>query len=475
MPKSYKKLALSELYFKLGELYKRYESFRARGFKLDMSRGKPSPEQLSLSDGLFSVIDEKNCFSSDGTDARNYGTLAGLGEAKRMFAELCGVDETQTLIGGNSSLEMMYDAVVCAMLFGVDEESPPWIKQGKIKFLCPSPGYDRHFAICQALDIEMIPVAMTDDGPDMNEVERFVALDRTVKGIWCVPKYSNPTGAVYSDETIQRFAAIDAAAGDFRIFWDNAYIVHDLYRPIGQKNIFSLIRGTKNENTVYEFVSTSKMTFPGAGVAAMISSQKNISYALKHLGVKTISYDKINQLRHALFFADSDSLYRHMRRHAELLTPKFELVLSVLSEELEGLNIAEWTIPKGGYFISLDVLPHTARKVWELCNDAGLKLTDAGATFPYGKDPFDRNLRIAPSYPKRDELKIAAEILCVCVKLAAAEKIIHDKEADNEDSSSCGRAESGKGRFALIRRHDRHRTFKARPYRRIRRRVSRDR
>ena len=404
-------------------LLSEYENIKKQGLSLDMSRGKPSPEQVSISDGILTVLKTgEDCKSSGGADMRNYGLLAGCEDARRLFGELCGVAPAQVIVGGSSSLNMMYDTVARAMFFGVGGHKA-WKELERVKFLCPCPGYDRHFAICAAFGIEMINVRMTESGPDMDEVERLVSSDESIKGIWCVPKFSNPTGVIYSDETIARFARLRPAAKDFRIFWDNAYIVHDFGKIQEIPNIFDLTRGTENEDIAYMFISTSKITYPGAGVAAMISSEKNIADTLPLLGVQNISYDKINQLRHAKYFGTAEALRKQMALHAAVLKRKFDIVLSAFSAELSGLGIAEWTEPKGGYFISLDVLPGTARRVWQLCKGAGVTLTNVGATFPYGIDPEDTNLRIAPSYPSDADLSRATEVLCLCVKLAAAEKL----------------------------------------------------
>lgn len=409
------------------ELSAEYEKIKAEGLSLDMSRGKPASAQIDCSDGILTVLKTgADCRTAAGADARNYGMLAGIPEARELFGSLCGVPSDCVIVGGNSSLTMMYDAMVRAMLFGVAKDKTPWIKQDGIKFLCPCPGYDRHFAICQELCIEMINIPMTDSGPDMDMTERLVASDEKIKGIWCVPKYSNPTGATYSDDTVKRFAALSPKADDFRIFWDNAYIVHDFGVPDGLLNIFDLTRGTKNEDIVYMFTSTSKITYPGAGVAVMASSKSNTEHALLHMGKQSISYDKINQLRHVKFFGTAENLKKHMRAHAAVLKPKFDMVEKAFESELSGLDIAKWTDPRGGYFISLDVLPGTAKRVWELCKNAGVTLTSVGATLPYGKDPSDTNLRIAPSYPTESELASAARVLCVCVKLASAEKLLSE-------------------------------------------------
>ena len=404
-------------------LLSEYENIKKQGLSLDMSRGKPSPEQVSLSDGILTVLKTgEDCKSSGGADMRNYGLLAGCEDARSLFGELCGVAPAQVIVGGSSSLNMMYDTVARAMFFGVGGHKA-WKELERVKFLCPCPGYDRHFAICAAFGIEMINIGMTESGPDMDEVERLVSSDESIKGIWCVPKFSNPTGVIYSDETIARFARLRPAAKDFRIFWDNAYIVHDFGKIQEIPNIFDLTRGTENEDIAYMFVSTSKITYPGAGVAAMISSEKNIADTLSHMTVQSISYDKINQLRHAKYFGTAENLKKHMSLHAKVLKRKFDIVLSAFENNLSGLGIAEWTKPEGGYFISLDVLPGTAKRVWQLCKEAGVTLTNVGATFPYGIDPEDKNLRIAPSYPSDADLSRATEVLCLCVKLAAAEKL----------------------------------------------------
>ncbi len=419
----YSEMTESGLSSLCGSLLSEYENIKAQGLSLDMSRGKPSPEQVSISDGILTVLRTgEDCKSSGGADMRNYGLLAGCEDARRLFGELCGVAPAQVIVGGSSSLNMMYDTVARAMFFGVGGHTA-WKNLEKVKFLCPCPGYDRHFAICAAFGIEMINIGMTESGPDMDEVERLVSSNESIKGIWCVPKFSNPTGVIYSDETIARFARLRPAAKDFRIFWDNAYIVHDFGKIQEIPNIFDLTRGTENEDIAYMFVSTSKITYPGAGVAAMISSEKNIADTLPLLGVQNISYDKINQLRHAKYFGTAEALRKQMALHAAVLKRKFDIVLSAFSAELSGLGIAEWTEPKGGYFISLDVLPGTARRVWQLCKGAGVTLTNVGATFPYGIDPEDKNLRIAPSYPSDADLSRATEVLCLCVKLAAAEKL----------------------------------------------------
>ncbi|MGN1095111.1 MAG: aminotransferase class I/II-fold pyridoxal phosphate-dependent enzyme [Eubacteriales bacterium] len=405
------------------ELLAEYEKTKLLGLRLDMSRGKPSREQLDLSDAMLSILEDgDDCISESGTDVRNYGLLSGIPEAKKLFADICGVESENVFIGGSSSLQLMFDTVARAELFGVSNDDIPWSKCEKIKFLCPAPGYDRHFKICETFGIEMIPVKMNEDGPDMDTVEKLVSSDESIKGIWCVPKHSNPTGAIYSENVVKRFAALNPAAKDFRIFWDNAYMIHDLYDDTpALPNIFDFIKGTKNEDMVYMFVSTSKMTYSGSGISALITSKKNMEHALSYITAQVISYDKVNQLRHVRFFGNAEGLLSHMKKHASLMRPRFEAVLDAFSRELSGLEIARWTHPTGGYFISLDITAGSAKRVYKLCAEAGVKLTNVGATYPYGIDPDDSNLRIAPSYPELPELEKAAEILCLCVKIAAVE------------------------------------------------------
>lgn len=406
------------------ELEARYDAFVARGLKLDMTRGKPSSAQLDLANGMLALPGANDLVASDGSDTRNYGGLDGLPEMKALFAEMLEVPAAQVIVGGNSSLTMMHDAVVRALVHGVPDGSGAWAKQPKVKFLCPSPGYDRHFAICEHHGIEMIAVDLNDAGPDMAQVERLVAEDASIKGMWCVPKYSNPTGTTYAPEVVRRLASMKTAAADFRLFWDNAYAVHDLYAE-GDRlaDIISACQAAGNPNRPFVFASTSKISFAGSGIAAMASSPANVADAKKHLGIQTIGPDKVNQLRHVRFFKDYKGLLGHMQRHAELLRPKFEAVTSIFERELGGKGIATWTSPRGGYFISLDTPDGCAKEVVRLADKAGVKLTGAGATYPYGRDPRDRNIRIAPSMPPLDQIRVAMEVVAICVQLASARKL----------------------------------------------------
>lgn len=408
------------------KLLKEYSEQKSRGLKLDMSRGKPGKDQLDITMGMLGVISsDVDCASSSGIDCRNYGLLDGIPEAKKLFSDLLGIKESRILVAGNSSLNLMYDTVARAMLYGVLGSEKPWAKLDKVKFLCPAPGYDRHFAICESLGIEMITVPMTADGPDMDIVEKLAASDDSIKGIWCVPKYSNPGGITYSDETVKRFAALKTAAKDFRIFWDNAYAVHDfdVDAPTKLLDIFDEAEKCGNLDKIFYFASTSKISFPGSGVAIMAASEANLAQIKKVMTVQTIGYDKINMMRHVKYFKNANGIIEHMRAHSAIIKPKFDIVLQTLENELADTGVAVWTTPKGGYFVSLDVLNGCAKRVYSLVSELGVTLTPAGATFPYGVDPDDRNIRIAPTFPPNDELKLASEILCLCVKLAALEKL----------------------------------------------------
>lgn len=395
---------------------------------LDITRGKPNQAQLDLSTNMLTIVSDRgDCFSASGLDCRNYGILDGLPETKQLFSDLLGIPSEQILVLGNSSLNVMYDTMVRAMLFGVAGGYEPWSRQGRIKFICPSPGYDRHFTICRTLGIEMIPVKMNDDGPDMDEVYNIACSDPSVKGMWCVPKFSNPGGVTYSDEVVDLIAAMHPAAPDFRIFWDNAYAVHELYdEEVHLADIFEKAKEYGTEDNIFYFASTSKITFPGSGLAIMAASQKNLEQLRPIIATQTIGYDKINQMRHVKFFGNADGIRAHMRRHADIIRPKFELVESIFHEHLDGADIAQWSEPRGGYFISLNVLEGCARRVYQLARSVGVTLTTAGSTYPYGRDPRNSNLRIAPTFPEQEELKQAIEILCSCVKLACAEKLLKD-------------------------------------------------
>ncbi len=405
---------------------KEYEAYKRKGQRLDMSRGKPGPDQLALSAPMLDVLSsQSDLAAADGTDCRNYGCLDGIPEAKQLMGGLLGLPAENMIVGGNSSLSMMYDTVARAMLHGVYGSPEPWCRLKKVKFLCPVPGYDRHFAICQHFGIEMINIPMNEDGPDMDLVERLVREDDSIKGIWCVPKFSNPSGLTYSDQVVRRFARLSPKAPDFRIFWDNAYFIHELTEEqVPLLNLFLEARKNGREDMVFIFCSTSKISYPGSGLAAMGASFHNIQNIKMHMTVQTIGNDKMNQLRHVRFFRDEAGVLAHMEKHAQLIYPKFQLVERILEEELGCCGIARWTRPKGGYFISLDTQPGCAKRVVSLCREAGVVMTPAGSTFPCGIDPDDTNIRIAPTYPSLEELESAAKILCLCVKIAAAEKMM---------------------------------------------------
>lgn len=406
-------------------LLSEYNEYKSKNLSLDLSRGKPNSDQLDISLPLLSESrPREKCFSENGIDCRNYGVLDGIPEMKRLFADTLGLKEEYIAVGGNSSLQLMYDTLTRAMLFGVLGSPRPWCREEGLKWICVTPGYDRHFKMTELMGFELLSVKMTAKGPDMDEVERL-ALDPKVKGIWCVPKYSNPSGNTYSDETVRRLAKMKCAAPDFRIMWDNAYAVHDLNEN-GDKllDIFSEAEKYGNLDRIFYYSSTSKITFPGAGVALMAASPANLKQISKYLGAQTIGYDKLNQLRHTSYFKNADDVHAHMMTLARLIGKKFEITLGNL-EALEGLGIAEWTKPNGGYFVSLDVMPGTAKRVYDLMKDAGVVLTNVGATFPYGIDPEDKNLRIAPTYPTDEDLDLATKILVIAVKIAALEKMLN--------------------------------------------------
>src|SRR5512133_200279 len=418
------KVPASELAQRREELKLRYEAYGARNLKLDMTRGKPGSDQLALANGMLANLGPDDVKASDGTDIRNYGGLDGLPEMKALFGQILGAPADQVIVGGNSSLQIMHDTIVRAMLFGVVDGQAPWATQ-RPKFLCPVPGYDRHFAICEHLGIEMINVELRDDGPDMAVVERLVGSDASIKGIWCVPKYANPSGITYSSEVVERLARMRAAAPDFRIFWDNAYVVHDLYDTTDAlDDILAACTKAGNQNRPYEFASTSKISFAGGGVAAMVSSPANVADVKNHLAFQTIGPDKVIQLRHCRYFRDIDGIRSQMQRHAALIRPKFEAVIDSFERELAGKGIAHWTRPRGGYFISLDTMDGCASTVVKMADAAGVKLTAAGATFPYGKDPRDRNIRVAPTLPPLAQVQLAMEVVCCCVELASVERLL---------------------------------------------------
>lgn len=426
MKKAYQELSRDQLLELHEQLTKEYEDAKGKGLSLDMSRGKPGISQLDMGMDIFDVLNsQSNMKSMENVDVRNYGVLDGLLEAKHMMADIMGVSADNVIVCGNASLTIMYDTVSRSMTHGV-MGSTPWCKLDQVKFLCPAPGYDRHFAITEHFGIEMIPVHMTPQGPDMDMVEKLVAEDPSIKGIWCVPKYSNPQGYSYSDETVRRFAAMKPAAEDFRIFWDNAYAVHHLYEDRQDEilEILSECEKAGNPDMVYEFASTSKISFSGAGIAAIASSKGNLDFIKKSMAIQTIGFDKINQLRHVRYFKDFEGIKAHMRKHAAILRPKFEAVQEVLERELDGLGIGTWTKPNGGYFISFDAMEGCAKAIVAKCKEAGVTLTGAGATYPYGRDPRDSNIRIAPSFPAPEEMAMATDLFVLCVKLVSVEKLL---------------------------------------------------
>ena len=427
--KPYAEMSIEELKEEIAVLKKEYKKYQDMDLRLDMSRGKPCREQLDLSMGMMDALNsEADLSCADGTDCRNYGVLTGIEEAKVLIGDMMENNPDNIIIYGNSSLNVMYDTIARAYTHGIMGNTP-WCKLDKVKFLCPVPGYDRHFGITEYFGIEMIPVPMSPVGPDMDMVEKLVAEDEAIKGIWCCPKYSNPQGYSYSDDTVRRFARLKPAANDFRIFWDNAYGIHHLYedREDYLVEILAECKRVGNPDLVYKFASTSKISFPGSGIAALATSLNNMEDILKQLKHQTIGHDKVNQLRHVRFFGDIHGMTEHMKKHAEIIRPKFEVVLNTLENRLGGLGVGEWTNPNGGYFISFDALDGCAKEIVDKAKKAGVVMTNAGATWPYGKDPHDSNIRIAPTYPTLEDLKLAAELFTLCVRLVSANKILAEK------------------------------------------------
>lgn len=405
------------------EIDQEYQKFQQMNLALDMSRGKPAPDQIDTANGILKEM--TNFHTEKGMDVRNYGVLDGIPEMKKLFSDLLDIPADNIIVGGNASLNLMFDAMMRLFVFGTMGEKP-WGQLEKVKFLCPCPGYDRHFTICETLGIEMIPVNMTKKGPDMDQVEALVAEDASIKGIWCVPKYSNPQGICYSDDVVDRLASMKTAAADFKIFWDNAYGVHPVFEEVTVKNILDACKEAGTANRPYYFFSTSKITFPGSGVSLVAASDENIAEIKKIMGAQTIGYDKVNQLRHVQFFQNAEGLKKHMQVLADCMRPKFEAVLNTLETEFKGSDLISWESPKGGYFVSVDVLPGCAKEVVRLAKEAGVVLTGAGATYPYKNDPKDSNLRIAPTYPTVEELQQAMDLFCVCVKKAAVDKLVNE-------------------------------------------------
>mgnify|MGYP000003473233 FL=1 len=424
--KPYIEWTKEELVAEKARLEQEFAEVKAKGLNLNISRGKPAAAQLDLTEGMLTVLSKnEDTFAEDGTDCRNYGVLTGIPEARKLIGDICEVPAENVIVYGNASLTIMFDTVARSFLKGV-AGCTPWNKLDKVKFLCPVPGYDRHFGITQYYGFELIPIPMDDNGPDMDMVERLVSEDDSIKGIWCVPKYSNPAGTTYSDEVVKRFAALKPAAKDFRIMWDNAYCIHEISdTPDVLLNIMDECKKTGNEDLPILFCSTSKITFPGAGVAAMAASENNLKVLREKYNYEIISYDKLNMLRHVRFFKNYDGVLKHMEKHKSVLKPKFEIVLDTLDKELAPADIASWKKPHGGYFVSVDVFEGTAKRTVALCKEAGVVLTGAGATYPLGIDPKDSNIRIAPTFPPNHELEVAMDVFCICARLAACEKILN--------------------------------------------------
>ena len=422
----YREMGTRELEAELAELNRQYQEYQARNLKLDMSRGKPESRQLDLTMGMLDTVSSSSgAISETGIDCRNYGAPDGLPEVRKMMADMLDVDMDEIIVGGSSSLNMMYDAVARAITLGVYGSDKPWCKEPEIKVLCPVPGYDRHFAICQHFGIKMVNIEMTPQGPNMDQVEEYVSKDPAVKGIWCVPKYSNPQGITYSKETVERFARLQPAARDFRIFWDNAYTIHGFEEEDDHlENLFALLKKNGKADMVFIFGSTSKVSFAGGGLAAIAGSRSNVELIKKQMAIQTIGYDKITQLMHARFFKNFEGLKAHMKGHAAIIRPKFHLVNDILTRSLEGLGVANWVMPRGGYFISYNTMENCAKRTVELCRQAGVILTPAGSTYPYGLDPHDSNIRVAPTFPKMEDLAVATELLALCTKIAAVEYLL---------------------------------------------------